>query len=68
MTVHAVIGWFGDLEWIEAIYARAEDAEQACEQMWKERRSTHVPDYVQGVCKFAVQDYEVIGSASLAVR
>lgn len=66
MTVYALVGWFGDVNWTEAIYATEEIAVQACEEAWKTQRSKHpsVPDYVQGLCKFGVEEYEVIGAAS----
>lgn len=60
--VYLIEGWFGDIEWVEAIYALKEDAEAKCSELRQTRRSekSHVPDWVQGVCKFTVEEWEVL--------
>lgn len=57
--VYLVVGWFGDVEWVEAVYATDEAAEAACRAAWQERRSAHAPDWCQGLCKFGVEEWPV---------
>ena len=62
MIVWIIEGWFGDQEWIEAVYATEESANRRVEELWKTRRSElYAPDhYLQGVCKFAAVAHEVL--------
>lgn len=62
MIVYLLEGWMGDIEWLEGVYESEEDAQAACTELWKTRRSTNprVPEWAQGVCKFAVEPQEVI--------
>ena len=61
MSVYVVEGWFGDQEWIEEIHATKAGAEGRVDVLWETRRSAKAPEYAQGVCKFAVHEYALIG-------
>ena len=59
--VFIIEGWFGDVEWIEAVYNSQEDAESRCDELWIERKSENAPEeFVQGLCKFAVVEHRVL--------
>ena len=60
VKVYLITGWFGDHEWVEEIHATKAGAEGKCEALWVRRRSHKAPEYAQGVCKFAVEEREVV--------
>lgn len=62
LKVYIIEGWFGDQEWIEAIYADQTKAEDRCNQLWADRRSSILPSdhWIQDLCKFAVVEHEVV--------
>ena len=53
--VYLVVGWFGDQEWLEGVYATEELASAVCNTLWKTRTSEQGPAYAQRLHKFAVQ-------------
>lgn len=62
MKVWIIEGWFGGIEWIEAVYADEHKANSRVEHLWLERRSFVLPEdhFAQQLCKFAAVEYEVI--------
>jgi hypothetical protein len=60
VTVYEVQGWFGDHEWSEGLWASKETAEKVCEQLWSERKSAYAAPEFNGLCKFSVEEREVI--------
>lgn len=62
MKVYVIEGWFGDIEWIEAVYADQSKAETRVNELWVERRSSILPEdhFAQRLCKFASVEYEVV--------
>jgi hypothetical protein len=60
--VWIVEGWFGDQEWIEAVCATEEKAEEIAAERWKTRTSEklHPQSYLQGHAKFAAVRHEVV--------
>ncbi len=60
MKVYIVEGWFGDHEWIEAVYGRQDEAEYSALLLNQVRESDKVPAYMQGHCKFSSEPYEVL--------
>ncbi len=63
VRVYIIEGWFGDNEWIEAVYASELKANERVNELWVDRRSTKLPkewEYFQGLCKFDVVEHEVI--------
>lgn len=59
MKVYLLAGWFGEHEWIEAIYATHADAAAECARLWETRSSEKGPDYATKLHKFAVEEYEL---------
>lgn len=61
IKVYMVEGWFGSDEWNEKCFATLEAAEVYCAKLWETRVSPRLSEdhYCQGVCKFAVEEYEV---------
>jgi hypothetical protein len=61
-TVWFVDGWFGDIEWVEAVHATKAGAEEHARRLWVDRRSEVLPadHHVQGLCKFDVTDHAVL--------
>lgn len=59
LIVFEIQGWFGDIEWSEGLWESKEEAESVCNQLWADRRSEHAPEFVQGLCKFAVEERKV---------
>lgn len=66
-SVYVLAGWFGDIEWIEDIYANEQEAEDECDRLWISRTSEKGPDYATKLHKFAVEEHSLIGTASLSV-
>lgn len=62
MNVWIIEGWFGDREWIEAVYADEEKANSRVEELWEERRSFVLPEdhFYQRLCKFAAIEHRVV--------
>lgn len=62
MKVYVIDGWFGDVNWIESIYADETKAEDRVDALWVERRSKVLPEdhYCQGLCKFGTSEHEVV--------
>ena len=61
MKVYLLQGWFGDIEWLEGVYASQEKAEAEATRLRKTRTTEKpVPDWVQGLCKFGIDEMEVI--------
>jgi hypothetical protein len=61
MKIYLISGWFGDRDWIEEVHANKENADARCNELWTTRRSNRpIPQYIQGVCKFAVEEWDVI--------
>lgn len=56
IAVYEVVGWFGDQEWSEGLWADREEAESACAQLWAGRASEKGPDYARGLHKFGVEE------------
>ena len=59
MKVWIVLGWFGDTEWIEAVYGSEEKAEMAISELRKTRDSPNGPEYCRGLYKFGYEAYEL---------
>jgi hypothetical protein len=62
VTVWIIEGWFGDVEWIEAIYATGAAAEKRVDELRVRRRSSVLPDdhWIQGLAKFAAVEHKVL--------
>lgn len=60
--VYVIEGWFGDQEWIEAIYLDKSKAEARSKVLWETRTSSHWPDdhWIQGHCKFQVVEHNLV--------
>lgn len=60
--VYIIEGWFGDQEWIEAVYATEAAANRRCEKLWETRTSAHeqASPHSRGLHKFAVVMHEVL--------
>lgn len=62
MSVWIVVGWFGDNEWYEPYaYLHQDEAQAACDELWKTRASENGPAYACGLHKFSVEEFPVIG-------
>jgi hypothetical protein len=60
-TVWIIEGWFGDIEWIESVWANEADAEAEVNRLMKARRSVMLLDdhFAQGLCKFTAVEHAV---------
>jgi hypothetical protein len=62
-AVYVIEGWFGDQEWIEAVYATKEAADAKTAELWKTRESEHPGkpvEHARGLHKFAVVTHKVL--------
>lgn len=57
LKVYAVVGWFGDNEWVESVWA-TEDAAAAEVARIKDDRAVVTSDYSY-LHKFAIEEWEV---------
>lgn len=57
--VYLVLGWFGDQEWVEGIYASKSDAEAEVARLWTTRSSDKGPSYARGLHKFSYDEYDL---------
>lgn len=60
MKVFLLEGWFGDAEWREGVYATYEKAKEEYDRLWETRTSPNAPDWCQRLCKFSIDEVEVI--------
>jgi hypothetical protein len=61
LTVYIIVGWFGDIEWIEEIHSNEHVAEARVRELWETRNSARGPEWASGLHKFGIEDWEVIG-------
>ncbi len=59
--VYMVEGWFGDQEWNERCFDDVKNAQTYCDHLRVDRTSARWANdyYLQGLCKFTVEEYEV---------